>query len=136
MNAARLIEQVRAAGGQIEARGATIKLRAPQPLPDALIAELRRHKPELLAHLGVAESVRFDLEERAAIREYSGGQTRPDAERGAIADVERRYAYRFRLHGHGGGTYLSPAATLDEARTELIGRYGERLALICKIKAG
>jgi hypothetical protein len=51
MNAAQLIEQVRAAGGRIEAKGATLKLAAPKPLSDALLAELRLNKPDLLAYL-------------------------------------------------------------------------------------
>lgn len=51
MNVAQLIEQVHAAGGRIEAKGATLKLAAPKPLPDALMAELRLHKPDLLAYL-------------------------------------------------------------------------------------
>lgn len=51
MNAAQLIEQVHAAGGRIEAKGATLKLAAPKPLPDALMAELRLYKPDLLTYL-------------------------------------------------------------------------------------
>ncbi len=51
MNAAQLSEQVHTAGGRIEAKGATLKLAAPKPLPDALLAELRLHKPDLLAYL-------------------------------------------------------------------------------------
>lgn len=51
MSAAQLIEQVRAVGGRIEAKGATLKLAAPKPLPDDLLAELRLHKPDLLTYL-------------------------------------------------------------------------------------
>jgi len=38
-----------------------------------------------------ASDVREDYAERAAIREYDGGMRRADAERGARADLERRY---------------------------------------------
>lgn len=33
------------------------------------------------------EAIRCELEERAAIREYDGGQSRSEAEAGALADV-------------------------------------------------
>lgn len=59
MSAAALIEQVRAAGGQIEANGATIRLRAPKPLPDALIAELRRNRDDLLPILAAVNTRRM-----------------------------------------------------------------------------
>ncbi len=68
MNAALLIEQVHAAGGQIEVKGDTLKLRAPKPLPDALLAELRKRKPELIA---VLVSARYGLAV-ADIRETAG----------------------------------------------------------------
>lgn len=51
MNAARLIEQVRAVGGRIEVKGITLKLAAPKPLPDDLMAELRAHKNTLMTYL-------------------------------------------------------------------------------------
>jgi len=79
MSAARLLEQVRAAGGQIEARGATIKLRAPKPLPDALITELRRHKPELLAVL-IAQRYGLTVADLTAI----AGPDWPECERDPV----------------------------------------------------
>lgn len=92
MNAARLIEQVHAAGGQIEAR-------------DGLTLTVQQ--------------------------EAAGDQIRPDAER--IEDTARHFAYRFRLHGaEGGGTFISPSATLEEARAELLRVYGGKLALVAK----
>lgn len=54
MNVAKLIEQVHAAGGRIEAKGETLKLAAPKPLPDDLMSELRQHKGELLSFLRAA----------------------------------------------------------------------------------
>ena len=52
MNAATdLLDRVRAAGGTVTPAGASLKLKAPRPLPDGLMADLRAHKSELLAYL-------------------------------------------------------------------------------------
>lgn len=41
------------------------------------------------------EQIAFDIEERAAIREFDGGETREDAERNARREVmERWHKYR------------------------------------------
>ena len=43
----------------------------------------------------------------------------------------RRHAYHFRLrNGEGGGTYLTEAASVDEARRELLKRFGGRLRMV------
>ena len=76
MNATQLIERVHAAGGSIEAKGATIKLRAPKPLPDDLMAELRQHKPEVLTLLVAA---RFGL--TVANLKDAAGPDWPECER-------------------------------------------------------
>jgi hypothetical protein len=54
MTAAPVIEAVRRAGGRILVRGGHLRLRAPTPLPDTLIAEVREHKAEILDLLGTA----------------------------------------------------------------------------------
>lgn len=47
-----LIRQVAAAGGELVCTGGDgLKLRAPAPLPDALVNELRARKPDLIAAL-------------------------------------------------------------------------------------
>ena len=48
MTAAPLIEAVWRAGGTILVRGEHLRLSAPAPLPDMLVAELRQHKAEIL----------------------------------------------------------------------------------------
>ncbi len=45
------------------------------------------------------------------------------------APQDGRYPYRFKLRD-GGGTYLTPAKTLGEAKAELQRRYGEDLLLV------
>ena len=63
-----------------------LKVRAPLPLPDELVAELRLHKAEVLAFLQDKKSAwtsgdwRAFYEERAAIAEHDGGLPRAAAE--------------------------------------------------------
>ena len=52
MTAAPVIEAVRRAGGTILVRGDYLRLTAPAPLPDTLVAEVRQHKVEILDLLG------------------------------------------------------------------------------------
>jgi hypothetical protein len=54
MTAAPVIEAVRRAGGRILVRGGHLRLSAPAPLPDMLIAQVRQHKAEILDVLGTA----------------------------------------------------------------------------------
>ena len=51
MSASYLLEQVAAHGGHVRVEGTTLKLRAPSPLPDDLVAALRREKPALIRML-------------------------------------------------------------------------------------
>ena len=46
-------------------------------------------------------------------------------------ELNGQYAYRFKLRS-GGGTYLTPAKTLDVARAELERCYGKDLLLVSK----
>jgi hypothetical protein len=57
VTAAPVIEAVRRAGGRILVRGDHLRLSAPVPLPDGLIAEVRQHKAEILDLLGTAAPV-------------------------------------------------------------------------------
>jgi hypothetical protein len=49
--AERLTQDIRAAGGNIVVNGGRLKLSAPAPLPDALIAKLRDNKPAMVEYL-------------------------------------------------------------------------------------
>ena len=52
MTAARdVLRRITAAGGSIEATGEKLRVRAPKPLPDDLMATLRQHKAEVMAML-------------------------------------------------------------------------------------
>jgi hypothetical protein len=48
MSAAALIDRVKAAGGRLRIDGGKLKVSAPAPLPDDILAQLRAYKPELL----------------------------------------------------------------------------------------
>lgn len=86
MSAHYLILEVQQAGGQIQAAGENLELKAPQPLPDSLIEKIRAHKAEILdalqneADLAVAEAVA----ERSSILECAGGLSRTQAEKVAV----------------------------------------------------
>jgi len=55
MTAAPVIEAVRRAGGTILVHGEHLRLSAPAPLPDRLVAEVRQHKGEILDFLAAGE---------------------------------------------------------------------------------
>jgi hypothetical protein len=51
MSAVPLIEAVQRAGGAIALQGDRLRLSAPEPLPQALLEEVRLHKTDLIDHL-------------------------------------------------------------------------------------
>lgn len=68
-----LLARVSAAGGSVEELDGKIRLRAPEPLPDDLRAELREHKAEVLAALDGGKNPPIDpevLRRAAMIREH------------------------------------------------------------------
>ncbi len=85
-----IIVQVRAAGGRIMIIEDRLKVRAPLPLSDKLVAELRLHKAEVMAFLQdrkaawTPEDWRAFFDERAGIAEHDGGLPRADAEQQAF----------------------------------------------------
>ncbi len=85
-----IIAQVRAAGGRVIIIEDRLKVRAPLPLPDKLVAELRLHKAEVLAFLQdrkpvwTPEDWQAHFDERAGIVEHDGGLSRADAEQRAF----------------------------------------------------
>ena len=85
-------------------RGALAELRGANrpPATSATIATRRHHRPSCVAEVAevaarpssdaetLAEA-RDACEERAAIREFDGGQTRVEAERAALAETAQAY---------------------------------------------
>ena len=84
--APNLLAQVEAAGGTIEVHADKLRLKAPRPLPDDLLDDLRARKAEIIALLtpstdtSSAEDWLVHFEERAGIGEFDGDLSRPDAE--------------------------------------------------------
>ena len=125
---------------QLERHGLTLTLDgdrlrvAPRNAITPPLAELiRSHKPALIADLQARqaqpcpdlEDVREFYEERAAIIEYDGGLSRPEAE----AEAVRLVAVRFRLDlSEGGGDVIARDCTIAEVINGLKARYGNRLA--------
>ena len=95
-----IIAQVRAAGGRIMIIEDRLKVRAPLPLSDKLVAELRLHKAEVLAFLQDRKSVwtpedwQAFFDERAAIAEHDGGLSRADAEQRAFECCVMEWLWR------------------------------------------
>ncbi len=54
-----------------------------------------------------------------------------DNETNEFNELNGQYAYRFKLR-NGGGTYLTPATTLEDAKDELERCYGKDLLLVSK----
>jgi len=61
VKAADLIHEVTRHGCNITVQNDTLKLTAPRPLPDALMNELRRHKPDVIAELLQSARVRLTV---------------------------------------------------------------------------
>lgn len=92
MIAAALVAELRDLGILVRVVGTRLDLDAPHgTLTDALVARVREAKPALISLLAVDSDGAGDpaelFEERAAIREYEGGLSRPLAERLARRDV-------------------------------------------------
>jgi hypothetical protein len=84
--AAQLIIEVKALGGELSARGNSLRIVSDAPLPGELLSRLRAAKPEVLAE--VRRAIRWDaqdwqafFDERAGILEHDQGKSRKEAER-------------------------------------------------------
>ena len=104
MTAAPVIEAVRRAGGRILVRGGHLRLSAPAPLPDTLIAQVRQHKAEILDVL------------RTAVPAASQRQ-RPGA---SPADTVRASVERWRRGVERLGSMSPPPGYPEHAWTQLL----------------
>lgn len=78
-----ILARIRAHGGEVIRDGWSIRLRPGRLTPSAL-AWVRAHKLDVLREVWPEADA---FEERAAIREYCGGQDRDEAEAAAYAEV-------------------------------------------------
>ncbi len=97
-----LLERLKAQGGELVPTGPdSLKVTAPAPLPDEFMAELRKHKAELLSVLGMKRPYRY------ALRGGEGGgvflSTAPDVE-AARAELVRVYGRRLLVVTTAGGS--------------------------------
>ncbi len=133
MRAADLLERVQSAGGVVTFDAGKLKVKAPRPLPDGLVKELRDNKSELLKLIG-GDDITEHLAERAAIQEFDGGLPRHRAEQAAI---ERLRVYEYRLTDSEDWLVLiAPGCSLEQAREACIVRFGSRLADIRPHRGG
>ena len=119
MSAAVLLAEIQQLGVCLEARGATLHAEAPEDiLTPELVAKLKAHKAELLTALEKSTA--------AAVITTCEGVTNPKINTGL-------HPYHYRLkNDKGGGTYLTPAATLEEARAELLRRWPDELLMVTR----
>ncbi len=99
MNALNLIQEVTQAGVTMTLEGGDLVLSGARPLPDDLVEQLRRHKPEVVATLNRPIDPEA-LEERAAIMEFDGGLSREEVEAMAHALQTRRMRERGAVPPH------------------------------------
>lgn len=78
-----ILDRIRANGGEVIRDGWRINLRKGRLTPDA-IAWIGKNRAELMQEVWPEYC---DFEERAAIREFCGGQSRADAEAAAYREV-------------------------------------------------
>jgi hypothetical protein len=134
MTARDIITSAQAIGAELWADGATLRWRCPGGLPEELKAVLVAHKPQLLALLSSApalssedhEAIEEAIEERAAIREHDGGESRETAEREARSAM-RVYRYRVTDKPDTWLTMIAPGCDLADAQHTLELRFPGRL---------
>lgn len=138
MDLHQAITRMSAAGVIMRANGDRLAVESRAPLTDQQRAWIRTHKGDLLRLLSAPRPVPVELtddqrealreayEERAAIREIEGGETRMEAE--ALARSAQR-VYQYRLSDNPGTwlILLCPGCDLEDARHHLTWRFGARL---------
>ncbi|TNE61396.1 MAG: hypothetical protein EP341_00705 [Sphingomonadales bacterium] len=81
-----MLDRIRASGGEVIRGKWRITLRRGQ-LTDAAMEWIKAHRDDLMREVWPAYD---DWNERAAIREFDGGQSREEAERDAYQEVMAR----------------------------------------------
>jgi hypothetical protein len=127
VTAAPVIEAVRRAGGRILVRGKHLRLSAPVPLPDGLIAEVRQHKAEILDLLGTAAPVLFERQRPSAspvdisIERWRRGVERLSSMSPPLSYPERAWTQLLADAGRFLERWGTQAARLDWRTWELFG---------------
>jgi len=142
MDARAILGRLSAAGVTLAALGDGLSVESRQPLTEQQRAWLREHKPALLALLSDPppltgldhEAITEATEERAAIREFDGGEDRATAEREARSAMR---VYHLLIAMPDGtepkwATMLAPGCDLEEARRDACLRFGPERVLRCE----
>ncbi len=97
MSAAEIIHEIHQLSGSITVNQNHLKLRAPNPLPDDLVARVKVHKPDLLRLLPNGLEVYgvhlAEIQETAAI-DWEWVKDDPDALNSLIRSIQTRYMRR------------------------------------------
>ena len=132
MRVTEILEYAQKHDVRVWADGNLLRIDAPRKAmtPD-FREKLKQHKFELIAMLGepgdsthVQTAIDEHLQERAAIMEYDGGLPRKLAETTARKNLR---VYEYRIKDTSGWLILmAPGSTLDEARSTLRDKFGQR----------
>ena len=140
-NLAVTLTRMQAAGLVLRAEGERLHYRSPVPLTATQIEFLRQHKAELLRLLTSPpltpqdhDAMQEAIEERAAIRQFDGGEPCEVAEQQARAAM-RVYQYRITDKPTSWLTLIAPGCDLDEAHRLLAWRFGGRLIEVIEHRA-
>ena len=127
------LTRMRAAGVTLAVRDGNLAVQTRRPLTAAQAGFLRANKTALIALLAreteaplppeTHEAMEESIAERAAIREFDGGEPRAVAEREARAAM-RVYQYRITDKPASWLTLIAPGCDLDEARRIITNRFG------------
>jgi TubC N-terminal docking domain len=88
-----LLQAVSAAGGLVRLEGDTLRLAAPEPLPDELRARLRQHKAEIVAMLSASEPIQRAVQIQPADHQIDWGLP-PEISEGVRAILTAKGALR------------------------------------------
>ena len=131
MTPAAIIDKLSAAGVHIQPDAGRLKVVSTKPLTDAQREWLREQKRVLLAYLSAVnhEDIHEAINERAAIQEFEGGLSRPEAEQAARRRMQV-YRYRLRNDPHRWLILIAPGCDLADAQSALTNRFGTRVVAV------
>jgi hypothetical protein len=129
LDLAAALARMQAAGLVLRAKGERLHYRSPVPLTATQLEFLGQHKAELLRLLTPPpiisqdqEAIQEAIAERAAIREFDGGESRAVAE-GEVRSAMRVYQYRITNQPGSWLTLIAPGCDLAEARRIVANRF-------------
>lgn len=136
MGAQQILNDIMEIGVSLRVDGNQLIAQPSSKLTEPLRIKIRQHKPELIKALSQhetpklsitdEENIQEQLDERAAIMQFDGGLTRPEAERQAKSNM-RVFHYRITDKPDSWLMMIAPGCQLTEVRRSLKSRFRERL---------